>query len=79
VNAASTPYDLGWVVLAFRDNAAQQRHFHDREGFTTAQSSKPFTIMAGSRAGVGALVMEWLALREGPYTRAWPRAARSAT
>jgi len=52
VNAASTPYDLGWVVLAFRDNAAQQRHFHDREDFTTPCGTKPFMIMAGPRAGV---------------------------
>jgi hypothetical protein len=33
MNAASTSYDLVSVVLEFPNNAAQQRHFHDHEGF----------------------------------------------
>jgi len=35
--------------------------------------------MAGPRAGAEALVMERLVLRESPFPRPWPQAARPAT
>jgi hypothetical protein len=64
-----------WVVLEFPNNAAQQMTFHDPEGFSTAWSTRSFVIMAGLRAGAGALVMERLVLRERPFSRPLPRAA----
>jgi hypothetical protein len=70
-----------WVVLEFPDNAVQQRHFHDHEGFTVCADCKPFMIMAGSRGGAGALVVECLVLQERPFPRtlarvAWPERDR---